>query len=138
MDIDTMRFVENIKKAVKEKGTTVNQMLISCGLNKSFVYDISNKNVMPSVEGVAKISNFLNVSVDYLLGRETPPQTDAPKPPILEKYNKLNHAGKRKAEEYISDLAGNSKYTEEYAEEISCGKKRNNVIDIMPYLIHKK
>ena len=37
--------------------------------------------------------------------------TTAPENPIFKKYNTLNALGKTKADEYITDLAENSKYT---------------------------
>ncbi|OQB15009.1 MAG: Helix-turn-helix domain protein [Firmicutes bacterium ADurb.Bin193] len=69
MEVNIIKFVEITKKTAKDKGTTINQMLIACGLNKSFIYDIEKKGAVPSVENIAKIANHLNVSIDYLLGR---------------------------------------------------------------------
>ena len=49
-------------------GISENAMLTRCGLDKNTMFAI-RKGSVPSVDKVAKLADFFNVSVDYLLGR---------------------------------------------------------------------
>lgn len=49
-----------------------NKLLSNVGLNKS-VFDNMKKGTIPSVDKIHKIADYLNVSVDYLLGRTDNP-----------------------------------------------------------------
>ena len=52
-------------------------MLVDSGLSKN-VLDNMKKGSMPSVDKVAKIADFLEVSVDFLLGRTPIPEVNRP------------------------------------------------------------
>ncbi len=63
---------ERIKKRTKEKNVTAKRMLAEVGLG---VNTMSNmKTSMPTADNLAKIADFLDCSVDYLLGRTDNPQ----------------------------------------------------------------
>ena len=57
-----------IKQLAKEKGVTLKQMLSDCELGINFISQIANGNAITYVN-LAKIADYLDVSVDYLLGR---------------------------------------------------------------------
>lgn len=57
-----------IKKIVSEKPFTISQMLSDIGLGRNAMSHMDNGS-SPKVENIAKIADYLNVSVDYLLGR---------------------------------------------------------------------
>lgn len=59
--------VELLNLLVKDKGISINKMLIECDLNKSTV-DNMKRGQMPSADKLAKIANYLGVTTDYLLG----------------------------------------------------------------------
>ena len=62
---------ERIKQLCKSKNVPVKKMLgdVNLGLNT-----MSNmKNSMPKADNLAKIADYLNCSVDYLLGRTADP-----------------------------------------------------------------
>ena len=74
-----------IKSLAKNKNVTVKQLLNDCNINKGFIYDLEHKNSYPSCDKLSRIADYLDVSVDYLLGRtdkpnldEAPAITDAP------------------------------------------------------------
>ena len=48
-------------------------MLEDCGLNKNAISTMLSRNSMPKADNLAKIADYLNVSVDYLLGRTNNP-----------------------------------------------------------------
>jgi transcriptional regulator with XRE-family HTH domain len=87
------------------------------GLPRSTIYKW-RKGVNKAYKNyVIQIADYFNVSVDYLLGRETPSNglSDEERE-LLDLYKKLNATGKQKLLEYAEDLTGNTKYTEEYAD----------------------
>lgn len=57
-----------IKQICKERHIPVSILLQECGLSKSFIYDLEKRNSSPSCDKISKIADYLNVSVDYLLG----------------------------------------------------------------------
>ena len=59
---------ERIKKIVALRGTSVSAMLKDCNLGKNTIDKMSNGSDI-FVSNLAKIADYLDVSVDYLLGR---------------------------------------------------------------------
>jgi DNA-binding Xre family transcriptional regulator len=57
-----------------EKGLSKNKLLINVELNKS-VFDNMKKGQIPSVDKIHKIADYLDCSVDYLLGRTDNPNS---------------------------------------------------------------
>ncbi|MCM1277281.1 MAG: helix-turn-helix domain-containing protein [Lachnospiraceae bacterium] len=57
-----------IVSIAKLKGLSKNKLLENVNLNKS-VFDNMKKGQIPSVDKVETIADYLNCSVDYLLGR---------------------------------------------------------------------
>ncbi len=58
---------------LKSKNKTTSQMLKDLGYNNSLLLDMGRKNTMPSADKIGHIADYLNVSVDYLLGRTNCP-----------------------------------------------------------------
>ena len=75
-------------------------MLENCGLNKNAISTMTARNSIPKADNLAKIADYLGVSVDYLLGRtDTPQVLNLPKPLIstlLSEYSK-------NSDDFISD-----------------------------------
>lgn len=67
--IENKHIAQNIKTICKEKGVPISSMLENCNINKNFIYDIENKDKNPSCEKISTIADYLDCSVDYLLGR---------------------------------------------------------------------
>lgn len=63
-----------ITSECKKKNVKVTSLLQECNINHSFISDIRHKNRAPSVDKISVIADYLDCSVDYLLGR-----TDNPK-----------------------------------------------------------
>ena len=61
---------EKIKLLAKKQGISLNTLEERVGLGKN--YSLKNKKT-PSVEHIAKIADYFNVSTDYLLGRTDNP-----------------------------------------------------------------
>lgn len=62
-----------IKEICKVKGSSISKMLEVCSIRKSFIYDLEKRNASPSIEIIGQIADYLDCSVDYLLGRTDNP-----------------------------------------------------------------
>ncbi len=65
-----------IKILAKNKNVTVKQLLESCAINKGFIYDLEHKQSYPSCDKLSRIADYLDCSVDYLLGRTDNPEVN--------------------------------------------------------------
>lgn len=63
-----------IKVLCKSKDITISTLLADCGLTKSFIYDLEKRATSPSCEKVSRIADYLDCSVDFLLGRTENPE----------------------------------------------------------------
>lgn len=61
---------ERIKLDARQQGIKLKEMLESCGLNVNFIIQMSDRT---GAFFLAKIADYLNCSVDYLLGRTDTP-----------------------------------------------------------------
>lgn len=78
-------------------------------LNKSTISRYENNLQEPMFSVVMNLSELFNVSVDYLIG--TSKNQPIVTIPFIDMYNSLNALGKEKAQEYITDLSEQPKYT---------------------------
>ena len=62
-----------IKELCKERNVSVSKMLVETSIRKSLIYDMEKRDYTPSAEILEKIADYLNCSVDYLLGRTDNP-----------------------------------------------------------------
>lgn len=63
-----------IKALAKEKKITVGKMLDDCSLSKNTLSTMQSGGYLPRTETLAKIADYLDCSVDYLLGRTDNPE----------------------------------------------------------------
>jgi transcriptional regulator with XRE-family HTH domain len=63
-----MDIVESINALCRNTGTSLSAIEKELGFGKGRIYRWDKNN--PSVDKVAKVADYLNASVDYLLGRE--------------------------------------------------------------------
>jgi len=61
---------ERIKLDARQQGIKLKEMLENCGLNVNFISQMSDRT---GAFALAKIADYLNCSVDYLLGRTDNP-----------------------------------------------------------------
>ena len=62
-----------IKEVAKNKGISVKTMLEECGLNKNLLSSMTTRLSWPQANNLARIADYLDCSVDYLLGRTDDP-----------------------------------------------------------------
>lgn len=85
------KIAEIIKKTAKSKDIQLKEMLISLNLNKNTLSNMYNGSMLKG-DSLAKIADYLDCSVDYLLGR-TEQQKIAPiknNESKKVKYNSIN------------------------------------------------
>lgn len=59
-----------IKKLAKSRNITIGKMLSDCSLSINTLSSMQSGGYYPRLESIAKIADYLNVSVDYLLGTD--------------------------------------------------------------------
>ncbi len=59
-----------IKSIAKERNIIIKNMLSECGLSKNMLSTMLSGGSMPKVDNLARIADYLDCSVDYLLGRD--------------------------------------------------------------------
>ena len=58
-----------IKETCKKKHITMQSLLIACEMNRNTIYDLEKREVYFGCDKLLRIADYLDVSVDYLLGR---------------------------------------------------------------------
>ena len=103
---DTQNIAFVIKKTAKEKDISIKQLLDDCQLNINTISELS-KGKQISYLSFAKIADYLDVSVDYLLGREEDPEKkyDATINQVSEAFSKLSFSDKAKVMNLIAELS---------------------------------
>ena len=82
---------DKIKQLAKNKGVSLKQMLSDCELGINFVSQIASGSAITYIN-LAKIADYLDVSIDYLLGRDAP------------NASKLPYSGNNDVDSIINDL----------------------------------
>lgn len=104
-----------IKELLKEKKISATKMLNDCGLNKNTLSTMQSGGYLPRLETITQIADYLDCSVDYLLGRTASPSvgsvvlTPAADFSSLEedhikKYRQLSQQGKQTVDGLIDNL----------------------------------
>lgn len=70
-----MTVFERVKTLAKNRSKTMKQVTLDLGYSENYFYSLKSGK-QPSAEKLQEIADYFNVSVDYLLGRET---KEAPK-----------------------------------------------------------
>lgn len=116
---------ERIMSIAYKKGLSKNKLLINSKLNKS-VFDNMKKGQIPSVDKIHIIADYLDCSVDYLLGRTDVIEVNKSTKPIsiAEQFRSLNTS------QVAAYGSGAQSQTIENPEEVSKAieefKKQNN------------
>ena len=111
---------KNIKKARQDLNLTQSELANRTGYaDKSMIAKIESGKVDLPQSKIELFASALNTTPRHLMGWDTKLQSSQvtrtlspDEVGLLDDYQLLNDAGKDKAREYISDLAGNDKYTQ--------------------------
>lgn len=89
--LNSQNVAEKIKNQAKAQGITVKKLLEDCGLGVNTVGKMAKGTDITS-QNLCKIADYLDVSLDYLYGRDTKnnaPENDL-RGAIIEKLNQLS------------------------------------------------
>ena len=114
--------MNKIKQLRIEKGLSQAKLAEKLNVHQTAVSQWEKGRTMPDIEIAQRMAELFNVTLDYLLGRETAiseQKNTEEETLIINKYNSLNAAGKQVATEYIDYLLTNPKYTSNTAEIIT-------------------
>ena len=67
-----MNTLERILKLAKNNNMTANKLLVECKLPSNSISYWKQGIKKPGIDALIKIADYFNVSIDYLVGRETP------------------------------------------------------------------
>ena len=65
-----------ILKLLKDQGSNTSKMLTELDYNQSLLHDMGKHNRMPAADKIARIAEYLHVSVDYLMGLTENPEVN--------------------------------------------------------------
>jgi transcriptional regulator with XRE-family HTH domain len=69
------QIAERIKQRCKVCNISLTLLISNCAISKSFIYDLEKRDKSPSADKLKKIADFLDCSVDYLMGRTDNPDS---------------------------------------------------------------
>lgn len=73
---ESSKVSENIKMTAKSKNIAIGKMLLDCEISKNALSTMQSGGYLPRTETLAKIADYLDCSVDYLLGRTDKPEVN--------------------------------------------------------------
>ena len=71
----SVEIAEKIKYLAKSKNIMIKTMLSECGLSKNAISSMLSGGSTPKSENLAKIADYLDCSIDYLMGRTDNPDS---------------------------------------------------------------
>lgn len=113
---DLQAIAIRIKQQAKAKKISMREMLSACNLGINAISEMAKGKAMSSL-ALAGIADYLDCSVDYLLGRSDAPVKTAPGTPgadeidsvIIEMFSQLNPEDKAIVLDLIERLLSNAK-----------------------------
>lgn len=73
---NTQELAKTIKALAKSRKVAIGTMLSDCGLSINTLSSMQSGGYYPRLEAIAKIADYLDCSVDYLLGRTDNPEVN--------------------------------------------------------------
>lgn len=84
-----MSFYKRLDNLLKQKNISQRRMIIDFGLGKNTMFNWKHRNNIPNGEVLLKLSEYLDVSIDYLLCNDKY-CVDKEEMLLLNEYRKLN------------------------------------------------
>lgn len=105
---------ERFSDLLKDQGKRPADVTEATGISSTVFSEWKSGKSQPKVDKLVKIARYLGTTVEYLVTGEDPVpgvKLSSDEDSLLSAYRSLNSLGREKAAEYVSDLAGNEKYT---------------------------
>ncbi|MDH6650218.1 UNVERIFIED_ORG: transcriptional regulator with XRE-family HTH domain [Rhizobium esperanzae] len=107
--MSTATFGKRIKELRTKKGMTLDQLAAATGSSKSYIWELENKNPpRPSAEKLAEIAAVLEVTTDYLIGREAVTLEDAKDKAFFREYSNMPEETREQIRKMARILSGKS------------------------------
>ena len=101
----------------ERRNVTPYRVAKECGFSGVSLSDWKSGKSSPNADKLLKMSRYFGVSMEYLMTGENSDHEPLPsvilsedEDSLLASFRALNKEGRKKAAEYVSDLAGNEKY----------------------------
>lgn len=92
-----------INQLLKEKQLSQKDMLEKCDLSKNAISSMLSRGSMLRADNLARIADYLDCSIDYLMGRNYPSSKILPlSDDLVSKYNSLTEDGKAEISHMIN------------------------------------
>ncbi len=102
-------FGERIKELRVARGLTLEQLAQATDSSKSYIWELENKNPpRPSAEKLSAIASALEVTVDYLMGRDDQTLAEAEDKAFYRAYSNMPAETRRKLREMAKILGTKS------------------------------
>lgn len=75
---ESNNIADKINHLLKIKSISQKNMLDACGLSKNAISIMLSRGSVPKADTLAKIADYLDCSIDYLLGRTDIPEINKP------------------------------------------------------------
>jgi transcriptional regulator with XRE-family HTH domain len=103
-------FGKKIKELRTKRKMTLDQLAVATGSSKSYIWELENKNPpRPSAEKLAEIASVLEVTLDYLIGREAVTLEDAEDKAFFRDYSNLPSETREKIRAMAKLMGGKPK-----------------------------
>lgn len=100
--MDKQLFVQNVKVYCQIKGVKPTVACMESGAGKSLLSQIERRGIVPSVEKVQLLAQYLGVTVSQLLGEDASEISQGqPQPYLVFRYNQLPPEDQKDVMEYI-------------------------------------
>lgn len=100
----SQKVADRIKSLLKSKKITANKMLKDCEINKNALSTMQSGGYLPRIETITKIADYLDCSVDCLLGRDSiaSPRLTENEKEIISMYQQLPENVREQVYAYIN------------------------------------
>lgn len=112
---------DRIKLVSSSKGISIKKLLEAVGLGFNTMSNM--KSSMPKADNLAKIADYLDCSVDFLLGRTDDSSINAigEEKKIIDSYKNLNDDGRKALRDYIEFISSKVEYKKSPASQQDVG-----------------
>lgn len=100
-------FNNNFVQILQERNITAYKVSKETGISQGRMNEYKSGKTMPTVENLVKIADYLECSIDYLLGRLG---TDEREIKIINSFRSVNEDGKAQILQQIEYISNDDKY----------------------------
>ncbi len=83
---------------LQDRGITAYKVAKETGISQGRMNEYKNGKITPTTENLIKIADYLNCSIDFLLGRTGMDETEVQ---LMNKFRKLTVEGKKEVMHYV-------------------------------------